>query len=103
MRVVSSKSVLFAGQPDAGVFLDPPYSTSPDLYAKGKDISADVREWCATAPSNARIILCGFANDHDDLLEKGWRKMRGKAGGSGYGKVAVGERERMWLSPSCLR
>lgn len=102
-RVVASPSVLYAGQRTAAVFLDPPYSVSPGLYAVGASVSEDVREWCAAAPEDVRIALCGYGNDHDALLERGWSKVEGTAGGSGYGKVGAKERERMWLSPACRR
>ena len=103
-RVIKSPSVLFAGQKAAGVFLDPPYSVSPDLYMVGKDVSAEVREWCKAAGDNpkVRIALCGFeADGHDELLEHGWHKIEGKAGGSGYNKNKEDhKRERIYLSPA---
>lgn len=86
------------------VFLDPPYATSGDLYAEADhtgDLSAQVREWCATAPADLRIVLCGYDDEHDAL---GWRSVAGKAGGgAGYStNSANGRRERLWLSPACL-
>jgi len=93
------------GDGKRAVFLDPPYSTSPDLYGhRGADITSAVREWCRTADPALRIVLAGYLDDHDDLLALGWRKVRGRAGGgSGYNADAgAGQRERLWLSPACL-
>lgn len=92
------------GDPVTGVLLDPPYSTSRDVYAETEaGISCRVREWCHTAPNDLRIVLCGYDNEHDDLLDAGWRVIQGKSGsGSGYSKNrANGRRERLWLSPAC--
>lgn len=92
------------GDPVTGVLLDPPYSTSHDVYAETEaGISCKVREWCHTAPNDLRIVLCGYDNEHDDLLDAGWRVIQGKSGaGSGYSKNrANGRRERLWLSPAC--
>jgi len=92
------------GDPVTGVLLDPPYSTSHDIYAETEaGISCKVREWCHTAPNDLRIVLCGYDNEHDDLLDAGWRVIQGKSGsGRGYSKNrANGRRERLWLSPAC--
>ena len=94
------------GDGSRAIFLDPPYATSGDLYAHGdSNISAEVREWCATtADPTMRVILCGYDTEHDDLLTLGWTVTEGKSGnGSGYSTRADnGRRERLWLSPSCL-
>lgn len=94
------------GDGTTAVFLDPPYSTSHDLYdthdKEAATVADDVREWCKTAPPDVRICLAGYDTDHDELLEYGWTKVTGLAGSSGYGKVAVDSRERLWFSPSCL-
>ena len=103
-RVCKSDATVYAGQATAAVFLDPPYSTSPDLYAQCADVTADVREWCAAHGDDPslRIALCGYLDDHDALLERGWRKVVGRAGGSGMTKDKQGgTRERIWLSPHC--
>lgn len=100
-----------AGPGITGIFLDPPYATSGDLYAstnttdEHKTISADVRDWCIrTATSDMRIVLCGFDNEHDELLDHGWTVEAGKAGGgAGYNTDGqAGRRERLWISPGCL-
>lgn len=105
LRAVSTPASIFAGQADAAVFLDPPYSVSPDLYACGDDCSAEVREWCARhgGRKNLRIALCGFNEDHDALLPLGWRKVAGRAGSGGYNKdKSAHRRERIWFSPACI-
>jgi len=85
------------------IFLDPPYATSGDLYAHGStEVSAAVRDWCATAADpDLRIILAGYDDEHDAL---GWERIDGKAGrGAGYSTRADnGRREGLWLSPACL-
>lgn len=94
-----------AGNSVTGIFLDPPYATGSGLYAESSaDVDNDVREWCMTAPPKYRIVLCGYGDDHDMLLDAGWRKQAGKAGrGAGYSADPLaGRRERMWMSPSCL-
>lgn len=91
-----------AGDGARALFLDPPYATSGDLYAAATDgLSAAVRDWCAGAPSDARIVLCGYDDEHDAL---GWEKVEGRSGGgAGYSTRADnGRRERLWISPACL-
>lgn len=101
-----------AGNSIVGIFLDPPYEVGGDLYAttnqgdhRAGSISAEVREWCTEqAPEGARIVLAGFEDEHDGLLDHGWTRIAGKAGGgAGYNKDGnAGKRERLWLSPDCL-
>ena len=92
------------GDGSVGILLDPPYTTGGDVYGHvDADVSHAVRAWCRTADASLRIVLCGFEDDHDELLEQGWRKVQGKAGsGSGYSTdVKAHKRERLWLSPAC--
>ena len=94
-----------AGNSVTGIFLDPPYTTSGDLYEHTSDgISAEVEEWCKTAPPEYRIVLAGYEHEHDGLLAHGWRVETGKAGrGAGYNTDSkAGRRERLWMSPACL-
>ena len=94
-----------AGNSVTGIFLDPPYATSGDLYAHTSDgISAEVEEWCKTAPPEYRIVLAGYEHEHDGLLTHGWRVETGKSGGgAGYNTDSkAGRRERLWMSPACL-
>ncbi|MDI9588203.1 MAG: DNA adenine methylase [Acidobacteriota bacterium] len=94
------------GDGTTAVFLDPPYTTGADIYnaqdTRAAAISHEVREWCKTAPPELRICLAGYDTDHDELLAYGWTKVTGRAGGEGYGGVALDSRERLWFSPACL-
>ena len=88
------------------LFLDPPYATSGDLYAATSEgISDEVRDWCTTNTNDMRVVLCGYDTEHDALLDHGWEVIDGKAGsGAGYStNSANGRRERLWLSPDCIR
>ena len=99
-----------ASNGERAIFLDPPYSTSGDLYASTNtsdehvSMSAEVREWCINNHDNMKIVLAGYDIEHDELLKYGWRKELGKAGGgAGYNTNAdAGKRERLWVSPACL-
>lgn len=88
------------------IFLDPPYATSGDLYAgtTQNDIAKQVRDWCMTASSDLRIILCGYDDEHAALVDHGWSVIEGRAGGgAGYStRSDNGRRERLWCSPTCL-
>ena len=92
-----------------GVLLDPPYSTSGNLYAttnnaaSSGDIAQESRQWCIDNVADYRIVLCGFDDDHDALLDHGYTKELGRAGGgAGYNTDAkAGRRERLWMSPTC--
>ena len=94
------------GDGTRAIFLDPPYATSGDLYAHdSNDVATQVRQWLLNdADLNMRIILCGYDNEHDELLNAGWTKTSGKAGGgAGYSRRSDnGRRERLWISPACL-
>ena len=93
------------GDGTRALFLDPPYATSGNLYAHvDADVGAAVRTWCATAPRDLRVILCGYDTEHDALLANGWSVTEGKAGrGAGYSSNGLnGRRERLWLSPACV-
>jgi len=93
------------GDGSRAIFLDPPYATSGDLYPEATaGISASVRDWCQSADPKLKIVLCGYDDEHDALLSRGWTVRQGKAGGgAGYSKNAAnGRRERLWCSPACL-
>ena len=105
MRIVKTDTTLFANQDNAAVFLDPPYSTSPDLYVECADVTESVRDWCIRngGRKNVRIALCGYNDDHDALLSHGWTKVQGRAGSPGMHKyrTKAAKRERIWFSPYC--
>lgn len=98
-----------------GVLLDPPYeerTRSVDghtLYTKdGHHLSAEVRSWCREALDlwpTWRIVVCGYDDEHDELLAHGYRKIvppKGRSGG-GYNMTGLnGTRDRLWASPACL-
>jgi hypothetical protein len=95
-----------------GVFLDPPYAVADrdSVYGEHEDrnIANDVRDWCREwgAHPPMRIVLCGYDGEHNDLVSNGWTVQAWKASG-GYGNQSDGNenrhRERLWLSPHCLR
>ena len=112
------------GHGPAGVFLDPPYSTDAercgDLYAhEDLDIANQVREWCQErgADPRYRIVLAGYDGEHNALEEHGWTAQEwfraghlkgGMANTKGRtegedGDLHQQQRERLWLSPHCLR
>lgn len=98
-----------------GIVLDPPYSTEEGramrLYAEDSGtVAHDVRAWCLANGQHPllRIVLCGYGDVHDELLTQGWRKVAWKAqggmGNTGQGRGrANAHRERLWISPHCLR
>ena len=94
------------GDGAVAILLDPPYATSGDLYAGTVDtaVAEQVRAWCLTAPDAYRIVLCGYDDEHDELLDHGWDVIEGRSGGgAGYSaNSANGRRERLWASPACL-
>ena len=93
-----------------GVYLDPPYSEGAQDYAvggTGTSLSAEVRAWCKQHGSNPRlrIVLSGYAGEHDALEALGWRVEEWKTKGgysSAGGENANQRRERLWLSPACV-
>jgi len=102
----------------AGVFLDPPYSAcerDARLYAcDASGLSDDVRAWCIAndADPKLRIVLAGFDTEHAELEDRGWRVAEwykkgflrgGMANTNKIGGKTQQKRERLWLSPACLR
>ena len=108
---VTGPAVLEAGGGTTGVFLDPPYTLGEraKVYACDNDVARDVLRWCVDNGDNPalRIVLAGYAGEHDELQEKGWSIVPWKARG-GYGSQGEGRgrenasRERLWLSPHCM-
>lgn len=95
-----------------GVFLDPPYDEGEHAvtYSAGTgSVAAEVRAWALANGDNPslRIALCGYAGEHDGLVDAGWSAVAWKARG-GYGSQGDGRgrenaaRERIWFSPHCL-
>ena len=93
-----------------GIFLDPPYDKGAMDYGAGGmglGISAQVREWCAANGDNKqlRIVICGHAGEHDDLLKIGWKLHKWTAR-KGYALTEEAKEnsdsETVWASPHCL-
>ena len=93
-----------------GVFLDPPYTKGAMDYGNGGmglEISDDVRAWCKSNgdDKNLRIVLCGHAGEHDELLTAGWQ-IRTWTARKGYAltdeAVANSASETLWCSPHCI-
>ena len=99
-----------------GVFLDPPYAdtaTRTDgLYSTDSlTVAHDVRAWAIEQGKNPlmRIVLAGYEGEH--AMPDAWTVVEWQAAG-GYGLIGDDEdgtgranrrRERLWLSPHCVR
>lgn len=92
------------------VFLDPPYTKGDMDYGAGgmgQGIADDVRAWCIANGSNdkLRIVLCGHAGEHDELLSHGWH-IRTWTALSGFARteeaVANRKSETLWCNPHCI-
>lgn len=106
-RVLSPTVLRFTeGTTGTAVFLDPPYkATKNKLYRIGSgDLASKVLDWCKTkTDSDLMIVLAGYDDDNDELIDYGWRKVY-SIGGSGNGRssnLLNGRRERLWMSPQC--
>ena len=108
---VMGPSVLYGPGTPCAVFLDPPYASTDRDSVYGEyedfDVAHDVRAWCLAngADARLRIVLAGYAGEHDDLVAAGWQCLAWKAKG-GYGNQSADgnanrHRERLWLSPHC--
>lgn len=92
-----------------GIFLDPPYSAGNMEYGidcMRQGIAEDVRKYCIahTPAPNLRIILCGHAGEHDELLRHGWTTYVWNSKGYAQSEAAKARAssETLWLSPSCI-
>jgi hypothetical protein len=96
-----------------GVFLDPPYSNEAgrdmNLYTEDSgSVARDCREWALAHGDdpNLRIALCGYEGEHK--MPDSWECIAWKAHG-GYAHLGDGagkenrHRERIWLSPHCIK
>ena len=92
------------------VFLDPPYTKGVMDYAAGGvggALASDVRRWCAENGhrKGLRIVLCGHAGEHDELLSHGWsiRKWNARRGYALRSEaVENSASETLWVSPACV-
>ena len=94
----------------AGVFFDPPYSLgerADGLYGHDTDgIANAVREWCVANGDDRdlRIVLAGFDTEHVALEARGWSVVEWFTDGHLTGGMGDQQhRERLWLSPHCVR
>ncbi len=100
-----------------GIFFDPPYGVQnrdANLYQHDSlSIATDVREWCLERGGRRsyHIVLTGYYEEHESLLEQGWSVKRWKAKG-GYSNTRRQEesqgsqnrfREALFFSPHCLK
>ncbi len=105
-----------------GVFLDPPYrktvngeeNRAADLYANDatQDVDAmcdEVQAWCLKWGDNPeiRIVLCGLEGEYPQIEAAGWEVVEWRSRG-GYGnRTERGKenaaRERLWISPHCVK
>ena len=98
-RVCSYSTTRPLNGPVTGIFLDPPYMTGSDLYAND---AAGVAEAChAWALANGddptlRIVVAAYEGE----CALPWRSIDWKASGGLHGDST---RERLFLSPHCLR
>ncbi len=92
------------------VFLDPPYTKGDMDYAAGGvggALADEVRAWCRDNGDNKklRIVLCGHAGEHDELLSHGWsiRKWNARKGYAVTTEaVENSASETLWCSPFCV-
>ena len=93
----------------SAIFLDPPYTKGAMDYTAqgtGGDMANEVRHWCAANGDNRllRIVLCGHAGEHDELLKNGWHT-RAWTARKGYAltdeAIENSASETIWCSPHC--
>ena len=93
-----------------GVFLDPPYTKGAMDYAAGGcggELALQVQAWCAENGDNLQlhIVLCGHAEEHDALLQRGWgaRKWAARKGYALSDEAKANSAgETLWCSPHCV-
>jgi len=94
-----------------GLFLDPPYTKGAMDYAAGGvggALADQVREWCRENGENEklRVVLCGHAGEHDELLAAGWHIETWTAR-KGYAitdeAIENSAGETLWCSPNCIK
>jgi hypothetical protein len=99
-----------------GIFLDPPYSAAAnrksDLYAEEDlQVATAVQQWAIDRgpDPDTRIVYAGYDIEGSDLEAAGWTAVEWYRAGflrGGMGNIGTGgqqKRERLWLSPHCLR
>ncbi len=114
-RVATSGALSYGAT--VGVFLDPPYLgdvRTADLYAvDDHSIANEVRDWCLDNGDNPRlrIVLAGYAGEHDHLMPDTWRRHRYSASAAYSSASSAGRsdgnhenrhKEVLWMSPGCI-
>ncbi len=98
-----------------GIFYDPPYGEAAnrdkEIYQEDSlEVAAAVREWCRERAERKtyRIVLAGYYEEHESLLNDGWTVHRWSAHGGfankgkGKGPGSVNRhREALFFSPHC--
>ena len=92
-------------QKPTGIYLDPPYDKTERVYRKCESVSSTVEAWCIEqSDSPHRIVLSGYDDEHDALLEFGWGKEETKKATAGSGALGNSTNtEQLWYSPNCLK
>ena len=73
----------------------------------GQGIAESVRDWCIKNgdEEKLRIVLCGHAGEHDEVLAHGWTRRQWTAR-KGYATtdeaVENSASETVWCSPHCV-
>jgi site-specific DNA-adenine methylase len=68
-----------------GVFLDPPYATTTTtrrakgLYAEDEPLNKAVIDWCLHQRRHAKVVLAGYKDEYEPLLDAGWDVVHWKA------------------------
>ena len=80
---------------NVGIFFDPPYATETrtSVYLHDSvDVAHNVREWAIKRGELAtyKIVLCGYFDEHKDLLNHGWTYESWSTSG-GYSRIGNGE------------
>jgi hypothetical protein len=100
---------------DVGIFFDTPYSGAEreDVYSQESyTVAHDVRAWaleCGAKPTY-KIVLAGYIEEHEELLQHGWtcENWKAQGGGSNHGSEESqgkknAKREALFYSPYCLK
>jgi len=97
------------GMSPCGVFIDPPYGGGRREGCYREDsftVHAEAAAWALAHgdDSHFRIAFCGYDGEH--AFPDSWRVFAWKAQGGHSNRSGENEnrhRERIWLSPHCLR
>lgn len=101
-RAVTESTMFTLKNRPPGVFLDPPYLVSSAFYFASDDVTdlhTEIREWCLEYGDRVSIVLCGYEEEHDELLENGWGTELGRGKRKLYGRKTA-RQETLWTSPA---